>query len=309
MVHFSIIIPTYNRADFLDKAIQSVLNQSYPNWELLVVDDGSTDSTQKLIRSYKHNKIKYIYQNNAERSTARNNGILMANGKYICFLDSDDQYLPNHLELLHKEIIINNHPVGLFHTGAIKNDTVNKRIVKEVFYSKDKFEHPVNYVWKELFNSNTVCIEKSILKKHNYPQQYFLWEDAHLFIRILLEYPLFQIHEHTVEQLFHKGSTFISAFERISLQKTDHYLSCIQDVFTVCGNKLTKHISLKDKENNTIRILDTFTYHARRNCQYGIALALSARLIRNKALSLGLRHFVSTIYVAVVRLFVRDFRK
>jgi len=96
---FSIIVPTYNRAHLISKAIESVIAQSFVNWELIIVDDGSTDKTMDLIASYqeKDTRIRYIYQENAERSAARNNGIDHAKGEYICFLDSDDYYLKKNL--------------------------------------------------------------------------------------------------------------------------------------------------------------------------------------------------------------------
>lgn len=93
----SVIIPTYNRVGYLKEAIESVLQQSYPEIELIVVDDGSTDGTRELVASYDQ-RVKYFYQQNLERGAARNRGILSSQGEYIAFLDSDDLWLPNHLE-------------------------------------------------------------------------------------------------------------------------------------------------------------------------------------------------------------------
>ena len=100
-IKFSIILPTYNRAYLLPYAIESVIEQSYKNWELIIVDDGSTDNTRDLVKKYKKKdkRITYIYQDNSERSAARNNGILRASGEWVCFLDSDDKYLSNHLSM------------------------------------------------------------------------------------------------------------------------------------------------------------------------------------------------------------------
>ena len=94
---FSVIIPTYNRAGLIGKAIDSVLAQTFADWELLIIDDGSTDNTRQIVEAYTDRRVKYIYQENAERSAARNNGVAQAAGKYICFLDSDDYCLPDRL--------------------------------------------------------------------------------------------------------------------------------------------------------------------------------------------------------------------
>ena len=85
----SIIIPAYNAEKYIERSINSVLNQSYPDIELIVVNDGSTDRTSKILESY-GDKIRYFYQENRGVASARNLGIEIANGNYIAFLDSDD---------------------------------------------------------------------------------------------------------------------------------------------------------------------------------------------------------------------------
>ena len=89
----SVIIPTYNRATLVSRAIKSVFNQTYTNYEIIVVDDGSTDNTQAVLKDYS-DRIKYIYQENAGVSAARNRGIKEAKGKWVAFLDSDDIWMP-----------------------------------------------------------------------------------------------------------------------------------------------------------------------------------------------------------------------
>jgi len=96
---FSVIIPTFNRAHIIERAIQVVLKQTYQNFELLVVDDGSTDDTQAIIEPYlKDQRIKYIYQNNAGVCAARNKGALNSTGDYLIFFDSDDSVQETWLE-------------------------------------------------------------------------------------------------------------------------------------------------------------------------------------------------------------------
>jgi glycosyltransferase involved in cell wall biosynthesis len=95
----SVIIPTYNRKKLVVRAIKSVINQTYRNWELIIVDDGSTDNTKEAIKPFLENKkIKYFYQKNKGVCAARNLGIQKAKGEYIALLDSDDEYLAGKLE-------------------------------------------------------------------------------------------------------------------------------------------------------------------------------------------------------------------
>jgi glycosyltransferase involved in cell wall biosynthesis len=93
----SVIIPTYNRCKFVQEAIDSVLAQTYTNFELIVVDDGSTDGTGEVIQSKYQGKLIYIWQKNQGRSKARNLGISISTGKYLAFLDSDDKWHPEKL--------------------------------------------------------------------------------------------------------------------------------------------------------------------------------------------------------------------
>src|SRR6266436_3475630 len=93
----SVIIPCYNQAHFLHEAIDSVLAQTYSNREILVVDDGSSDATAAVARSYPH--VRYVYQENAGPSAARNTGLKQTRGEYLVFLDADDRLLPEALEV------------------------------------------------------------------------------------------------------------------------------------------------------------------------------------------------------------------
>lgn len=102
MRKISVIIPTYNRARYLPEALESLIAQTYQDFEIVIIDDGSNDDTKNTIEPYLKNfpdKIKYFYQDNKGISSALNAGIRMANGKYICFLDDDDFYTSNSLQL------------------------------------------------------------------------------------------------------------------------------------------------------------------------------------------------------------------
>lgn len=94
----SIILPTYNRAEFIGKALDSVFSQTYDQWELLIIDDGSTDDTVTVLEKYEDSRIQYYYQENQGVSAARNFGVSQCRGDYVALLDSDDEWLPDKLE-------------------------------------------------------------------------------------------------------------------------------------------------------------------------------------------------------------------
>jgi glycosyltransferase involved in cell wall biosynthesis len=114
----SIIIPTFNREKFVFAAIRSVLDQSFSDFEVLVIDDGSTDRTADIVRSFNSDKVRYVYQANHGRSNARNHALRLARGHYIAFLDSDDLYMPGKLGL--QVEYLDAHPdVGMVYTSAL----------------------------------------------------------------------------------------------------------------------------------------------------------------------------------------------
>ncbi len=119
----TVIIPSFNRASIVGRAIRSVLGQTYPNWELLVVDDASTDGTEREVRSYSDKRITYIrHHQNRRVSAARNTGIRSAHGEYVSFLDDDDEWLPEKLAE-EVEVLRNSDPeVGLVYTGKTVYD-------------------------------------------------------------------------------------------------------------------------------------------------------------------------------------------
>ena len=102
MLLVSVIMPAYNTEEYIEKAIQSVLEQTFSNWELLVIDDGSPDNLAEIVKKYENrdSRTRLIQQVNQGVSVARNLGIEEAQGKYISFLDSDDYYLATFLEKL-----------------------------------------------------------------------------------------------------------------------------------------------------------------------------------------------------------------
>ena len=118
----TINICCYNSSKYIEETIQSVINQTYKNWELIIIDDGSTDNTKNLIKKYlnRNNNIFYFYKENGGYPSARNKAIKIAKGEWIALIDHDDVMLPNRLENQVNEIIKYNH-VKLFSSAIIQN--------------------------------------------------------------------------------------------------------------------------------------------------------------------------------------------
>jgi glycosyltransferase involved in cell wall biosynthesis len=148
---FSIIIPTYNRGLFIKQTIESVLFQTYSNFEIIIVDDGSTDNTEEIVMSLFDNRITYYKKENGERAKARNFGAKKAKGDYINFLDSDDVLLPNHLDEAIKMISQYNFP-EIFHLNYEIRDE-NRTLIST----------PINFKG----NLNTALIKKGNLLSCN----------------------------------------------------------------------------------------------------------------------------------------------
>lgn len=200
--YFSVIIPTYNRAHIIARALQSVKGQSFTSWECIVVDDGSTDNTEAVIKQWiaQDKRFRYIRQQNAERSVARNNGIKNACGKYICFLDSDDEYLSSHLSVLYEKILLESEPSALFFTHAlmIKN---NSEIIEQNFR---KMEGPAfEYLMENPLIPARVCVYHEILARIRFREDVVIVEDQILWANIAIYYPVFQIPEQTVHYHVH----------------------------------------------------------------------------------------------------------
>lgn len=124
----SIILPTYNRSNVVGRAIESVLGQTFTNFELIVVDDGSTDDTLKILENYNDERIRiFSHDNNKGGSAARNTGISKSDGKYIAFIDSDDEWLRTKLQLQVEKI--RSHPsLSIVYTGHYKNSQGTREI-------------------------------------------------------------------------------------------------------------------------------------------------------------------------------------
>lgn len=185
---FSLIIPTYNRANLIATTIKSVLQQSYSNYEVIIVDDGSTDHTEDVVSSFKSKKIKYFKIPNGERAKARNFGVQKACGSFVTFLDSDDLLLPNFFEQADK--FISNKPETVFFSLGYQMLSPEGKILYRVNQRKGNLA-------KQLTTGNhlsciAVFVERNVFLENPFNENRNLsgTEDYELWLRLAALYPL-----------------------------------------------------------------------------------------------------------------------
>lgn len=193
--YFSVIIPVYNRENFVQPTIDSVLNQKFENFEIIVVDDCSTDKSVEVINRNTDPRVKLIQQDtNQERGAARNRGFEESKGKYVCFLDSDDFFEPNHLETFYQHIQNKNEPVALLFSNTLM-DNGEKRWKKEVPLLED--HNVFEYILRYTFNPARTCIHREVIAEFKFDPTIPGLEDLDLWLHIATKYPLIQLHEYT----------------------------------------------------------------------------------------------------------------
>ncbi len=187
-MQFSIVVPTFNYANYLKNNLDSLFQQNYKDFEVILVDDGSTDHTKTIASEYSHQyreQFHYIYQQNAGPAAARNNGLKQAQGDYIIFLDSDDALKDQALNILAKAI--NEHHVDLIIGRHItisaqgkRKESISNRITNNCEYNFS------SYIRKKISLANgAYAIKKSALKEFDFPQNLKGREDI-LFFALML---------------------------------------------------------------------------------------------------------------------------
>ncbi len=245
---FSIIIPTYNRANLLPETIRSVQNQTFYDWECIVVDDGSTDNTKEVVEEIinSDSRIKYIYQENAERSAARNNGYLHSKGDWICFLDSDDLFDSKHLELLNLEIKSRNIH-GFFFTGS---STLNDSRIE--INKHDKYLQQPDYFINNSVIPARVCIHRSLLQSFKFDHEIVIVEDTVLWTYLHFNFPTIQIDLSSVIYRWHDNNS-------VNISK-NCFLPRLRGLKKMFADKKIRNKISKLNRNRAIA-----------NCYYGIA--------------------------------------
>lgn len=297
MTKVSIIVPTYNCAKYIPEAVESILSQSFKDYEIIVVDDGSTDNTKDVLSPYlEKGLIKYIYQENQGPGAARNTGINQAQGKYISFLDSDDVLLENSLlkrvDFLEKysdlDMVFSDY---IYETKNSRNSRLQElnftKFVKEAIEAKEDGCLIFNAVfYREYLRftiwpiwTGTVMLKKDTVKDTGmFRTDISIAEDVDLWIRIIKKYKVGFINE------------VLSCYKRIQSNLTKDY-----EQYIVNGVQLRIKILNNELRENTVNRVDVETIKIIKNKIFLDYLELGRHYLRNFKLKDGRKALFGSI--------------
>ena len=215
----SVIIPTYNRAVWLREALESVFAQTWSDFEVIVVDDGSTDSSEQVVCDF-GDRVSYIRQENGGAATARNRGVEAARGKWIAFLDSDDLWLPHKLDRCMDRIRRESETVFLFHPMVEIDE--NGAVVRG--RSKRPAEGRVlDRLFAHCFvHTPTVVVRRDVLDEAGgFDPALEVCEDYSLWLRISAKHPFALVTEPLAQRRLHKDRLSKSVMHRNMIQRAE----------------------------------------------------------------------------------------
>ena len=187
MSKVSIIIPTFNRRDYITIALDSVLAQTYKDYEIIIIDDGSSDDTKEVLKPYQ-DKIRYFYHDNKGIPATRNRGIREAHGDYIALLDSDDYWLPEKLER-QMDCFKKNPHYGMVATRC-------SSITQDGRFREKNRPGKSGWILNDLFKANFIRTSSAMIKKECFEKAGFfdeslpMYEEVDLWLRIAKHYPI-----------------------------------------------------------------------------------------------------------------------
>ena len=228
-IKVSVIIPVYNREKTIERCINSIINQTYKPYEIIVVDDGSSDRTTELLEHMECSYLKIIRQNHKGAQAARNLGILNAAGNYIAFLDSDDEWLPNMLE---KEIgeIVRTQGNSIIYSDCFIVNGNKKKVWKLPGHGGEMYKFLLEYsgpMFQSMLAKKEYFIDMGLLDEK--VAAYQEWDTSirlakkHQFVHI--KEPLFLYHMHEGETISKNLQKSVLGYEYIIQKNRDEIIS------------------------------------------------------------------------------------
>lgn len=284
MPKISVIIPTYNRADLLPRAINSVLNQTFKDFELIIVDDGSTDNTKEIVSEYlkKDNRIKYIYQENSGGpAKPKNVGIKNSKGKYIAILDSDDEWFPKKLKIqldCYEKNLNNN--IGLIGCGGIKISKNEKKYIQPNYFlpikSKELLERCIP------FSSSSILIKRSVFNTIGlFDENFKSADDRDLYIRINQLYNFIFVQKPLFYYFIHDNNISSKDNKDLRINEQEKIIEKHKKIY----KKHSKIYYKKIKILGTKYLLNNQAKIARKKFIYSMAIKPFSRIYINYVLS------------------------
>jgi glycosyltransferase involved in cell wall biosynthesis len=235
----SIVLPTYNRAKTISKSIESVLNQTYTNIELIIVDDGSNDNTSKIVEKFQKLDSRIIlirHKKNLGANVARNTGIKRITGQFIAFQDSDDIWLKNKLEKQIDILVKSSSEIGVVYTGYW-------RIIgnKKIYFPPNNISEIDDNIHRTLLKINLVGTPTALVKPECFEkvglfdENLSIFQDWELWIRISKYYKFKIIHEPLVIAYYQKDSIGLTenSFKGFFMIFKKHYKEYISHPFII----------------------------------------------------------------------------
>lgn len=216
---FSVVMPYYKNSHVVGRSIESVINQTYGSFELIIVDDGSEDNIQEIVESYNDSRIKLVRQKNGGVAKARNSAIRLASYDWICFLDSDDEWLPYHLE--HLVYLIKKYKESFYFI------TAHRRLGKKIFESSDLLvsfpsngicDNLLDYIFKygEIIHTNSICIKKELFLQLGYfEESVSIGEDTDLWYRFAMYHA--PVLSKKITTLYHRDASFLTKHSKYAI--------------------------------------------------------------------------------------------
>lgn len=222
----SVIIPTYNRASMLGEAIESVLDQTYSDFEIIVVDDGSTDDTQQVVKAFDDTRIRYVFQENRGRSNARNHALSLAQGRYIAFLDSDDLFVPTKLE--RQVAALDSEPrFGMVYSSAVCSDEQGKELSTCVFRASASgmiYRRVAFYVPLTIILPTVMMRREVVTGVGGFDETMERFEDTDMWRRVARKYPILAMRQPLCTIRTHSGNELASQNLEDIRRALDHYV-------------------------------------------------------------------------------------
>lgn len=248
IIIISIIIPTYNRADTIEKSIKSILSQSCSDFELIVVDDNSSDNTEAVIRKIKDVRIKYIkHEKNKGANAARNTGINNSNGSFIAFQDSDDEWINNKLEIQMNELIENN--ADIVASSYYRHELNNIRIIPNKNIKDENIKKKL--LCGNFISTQTILGKKECFIEEKFDEDFPRFQDWELMIRMSYKYKIHFINIPLVNVFVQSDSIsndFYKAVSALEMIINKHKDKLFTNKNALCC--LYKQLGYYSKKNN-----------------------------------------------------------